>query len=107
MVKVDLERSKFSTSALDIVNGQLLSPAALPLGNRIDSHCAGIWLGPRACFNRFRENKLSEGSNPNSSIAFSMSSRRPNRVATLSHFLLFMVYTRITTVTVAETLKVC
>jgi len=36
------------TSALDGVGVQRHAPAALPPGNRPDTHSTGDWVGPRA-----------------------------------------------------------
>jgi hypothetical protein len=37
------------TSALDGVSGQRHTPAALPPGKRLNTHCTGGWVGPNAC----------------------------------------------------------
>ena len=36
------------TLALDGVGSQRHDPAALPPGHRLDTHCIGGWVGPRA-----------------------------------------------------------
>jgi len=99
-------RSKFSTSALDMVNGQLHYPASLPLGSRLDIHCAGIWLGPRAGFRRCGEKKTLAFSGFKAHLfycvfyAIPASKYNSNIIA----FPFFMAY--ITTIAVAETLEV-
>jgi hypothetical protein len=105
-VAVDLEWSKFSTSALDMVNGQLHSPAALPLGNRHDCNCAGIGWGPRAGLRRFGEEKTLAygGFKPQLFYNVFYAIRAPKLNCNIIVFPFLVVY--IAMIAVAETVKV-
>lgn len=89
-----------------MVNGQLYSPASLPLGNKLDSHCAGIWLSPRAGLHRCGEEKTLafSGFKPQIFYCVFYAIPAPKQNSNIIEFPFFVVY--ITTIAVAEIFKV-